>query len=323
MRHLPVMRNNLPVGVALLVLSLFGYSLASERQEDQFGDTRMTVPEQSAIARVNGRTLTVFPKGSKPQSRELGDEYLFASPGSKGISIAGWGFVRPSSDRPGRAVAQIIASLNYGRDRESIEGFRRPSFVSISPDSKRLAIIADNKVTQFRGLQVVEFRGLHQAERAMQIESQVPGLDAYVAWSPDSTRLVFAVDSRIQLFDTETGERKFLVSGALPSWSADGRLLAFFPTDSHLSIMDMDTRHSTLISSSHRPTSRASWAPDSHRFVVEQDWGGKDRNRNCATNSRLVEYRWPSLEAEPVLDPCGLKPELFFWVDDWQQWIRN
>lgn len=316
-------RSHFPVVIVLLILAPLRYSLASGGGEEQAARNSISVSDQSAIARVNGRTLTVFPNGMAPQSRELLDEYLFAWPGSKGSSMAGWGFVRSNSAPPSRTGALILVSFNYGRDREFVQGFTDPSFVSISPDFRRLALIAENKVTHFRGLQIVDLSDAHRAEQAMQIEVQASGLDSYVAWSPDSTKLLFTVKNRIQLFDIESGTKHVLVLGTLPSWSSDGRLLAYFPIDSHLSIMELDTLRSTSLSRSERAESRASWAPDSRSFVVERNWGGKDRNKNCPTNSRLVEYRWPELTSAPIVDPCGLKPELFFWVEGWKRWLGN
>ena len=276
---------------------------------------------QSALARIDGRTLNIYPTGIQAQTRDLDFEYLWAASGSDGRSLVGWGFPRSRSLPPSRAVAVISVTFDYGRNSQIVEGFKDPTALSVSPDSRRLALIATNVVRHFRGLQIVEIRGSRPAEDALQVEGQAADLDSYVAWSSDSQRILFATNNRIQLLDVTSSERCTVALGKYPSWSPDGRFLAFYAADSRLSILNLATTRSVHVPGAQAINGRVAWAPDSRRFAVEQAWHRKDRNRNCPTNSRIIEYSFPGLATTILLDPCGVKPERFFWLQNWNVWL--
>jgi hypothetical protein len=279
--------------------------------------------ERFALAAVSGRTLTVFPTGSSPRRKQLDFEYLLASAGSDGKSIVGWGFRTSPGSSPSRRSASLVVSSDFGDRNSIIEGFTSPAAAAASPDGRLFATIATNSASHTRGLLVMEVAGGSQTLNATLVQTDDPSLDKYVAWSPDSKSVLFALGDQIQTVDVTSRQKHVLLVGTTPSLSPNGRFVAYFKGPSGFFIADIVAHTSISVSSLHRITSRAAWMPDSSGFVVAQDWGVQGRDKDCYANSRLVEYSVAGVAGAPLLNPCSLKPELFFLVDDWPLWLTH
>lgn len=315
--------SNALIQIGILALALLSGMDASQEGLGQSSVTTPPDPAEFAIAFISGHTIRIFRQGLKPETGQLDFDYLSARIGSDGKSLVGWGIPRPPISRPSRATPVILVSLEYGKRKVIVEGFRRPTAFSVSPDGRHLAVIATNSASGFRGLQVVDIQIERAADSAIQIQKDDSGLDSYVAWSRDSREVLFGLRDQIQAVDFESGERRLLAVGRTPSWSPDGRFMAFCDLPFHLVIMDLATKTIIGLPRVSRVQSRASWSPDSLKLIVSQDWGNKQSNKNCYANSRLVEYAVPGLTNIPVLNPCSFKPELFGWVRDWRSWLEH
>ena len=303
-------------GCTLLALTLIALGAAKGFPEDQLESSEL------ALARVSGRTLHVFPPGAPEQSAELDFYYLRAQMSQNGNSLVGWGFPGGSAAQPGHGSAVIVISEAYGRRNRTIEGFLNPTEFSLSPDGRRLAIIGTNLATNFDGLQVIDVAVSNPAEHAIKIQAADRTLDDSVGWSPDSKCVMFAVGTKILNVNLESMAVRLMARGTLPSWSPDGSKMAFVGTKSKFQILDLSSHETIPLAADIHVKSRASWAPDSQKFIVALDWGKRNSQRNCYVNRRLVEYTLPNLLSVPLLDPCSLKPELFFWIRDWKRWVH-
>jgi Tol biopolymer transport system component len=102
---------------------------------------------------------------------------------------------------------------------------------------------------------------------------------ASVDWSPIQDRLVVSIDNRIYLVDPDGQNSAFLVDGRDPSWSPNGKQIAFFHNTDGLYVIDQDGSDLHCIyryptypggdSDEILPgfTSRPVWSPNG-RFVV-------------------------------------------------------
>jgi dipeptidyl aminopeptidase/acylaminoacyl peptidase len=70
------------------------------------------------------------------------------------------------------------------------------------------------------------------------------------SWSPDGRRLAYHSDGRIHLIDANGANDIRLHDGTHASWSPDGRHLAFQSADG-ISVMDVDGSHERLVVSNH------------------------------------------------------------------------
>jgi Tol biopolymer transport system component len=96
------------------------------------------------------------------------------------------------------------------------------------------------------------------------------------SWSPDGRDIAFqAGEGDVVLARVATGRRRLIATGRFePAWSPDGRLLAFESDTGDLWVTNADgSGDSRLLSSN---GADASWAPDSRRLVFEvRHWYGR------------------------------------------------
>jgi dipeptidyl aminopeptidase/acylaminoacyl peptidase len=99
--------------------------------------------------------------------------------------------------------------------------------------------------------------------------------------SPDGTQLVFThrwVDKLNDKFETDIwimnadgSKKRFLVKGAQPTWSPDGRRLAYIaqgqPAGAQIFVKWMDTGEETQLTRVERSPSNLRWSPDGHRIA--------------------------------------------------------
>lgn len=146
-----------------------------------------------------------------------------------------------------------------------------------------------------------------------------------VASSPDGKRIAFALADQVVVLEVASRSITFLKIGAIstasaPSWSANGRRLAFAYSDPQgpaLGIMDLDAKNgSTLL----RQLGLAgpSWAPAGDLiafpgtdaggpalFVVRQDGTGLRKVAGCQTRCSIAPQPWAPDASQLVLELSG------------------
>jgi hypothetical protein len=157
--------------------------------------------------------------------------------------------------------------------------------MAVSPDGRRIAFdgtyapaaVADSRdPDKPRNLT----SGVHYADvhsgRVVRVfqRSQAPDSSAGIGWSPRSNAFAFANQNRIYIHDLSTGVSKTIGEGQNPTWSPDGKSIAFRSTDGWATVINPATFVSRRLLSRHRILDAAvQWSPDSQYVLVAEPLG--------------------------------------------------
>ena len=164
--------------------------------------------------------------------------------------------------------------------------------VSLSPDRSRVVLEARNYYlgAENTGLQCVVLG----SDKRLVLDAQPPenesGGSNSVGWSPDSAKILFSRRGKILVTNVETGDRVVLASGSNPTWSPDGRWIAFVSVDGHPVLMDALSRRQTVLFGTRTITGTVAWSPDSCcvSFSAQETFPEK---AVTSSSSKLIVYR--------------------------------
>jgi Tol biopolymer transport system component len=144
------------------------------------------------------------------------------------------------------------------------QGFQ---WLTLSPDGKKIAFTAHGDVF------AASAKDGGNAERV----THTPELEANLAWAPDSRRLVYVSErdngvAHLYLYDFGTQTETRLTDGPkadiAPTWSPDGKTIAFMRGAKELRVLDVATRQDRLLATGELdrpprfPDRPIAWSPD-------------------------------------------------------------
>lgn len=197
-----------------------------------------------------------------------------------------------SSD--GRFVAWNIHRIREHR----LEGCRNPvvvesvdgtalwqvpgSFVTIgalgvSADGRRLAFDATYKPPGTgslanKGRWITGLFQVDSKNRAVARVSESCGTTS-ISWSQDGGSFVYDCDGHVLIFDVASGKSRAIASGSAPSWSPDGRWIAFRSGDGRAAAIDPITQKAKLFMDGRRIIWGIHWSPDSQYVMAAESVG--------------------------------------------------
>ena len=91
-----------------------------------------------------------------------------------------------------------------------------------------------------------------------------------IGWSKDSKVIVYDTTNRIMLYNLESAESTFLAAGSHPTWSPDGRWIAYSRPDGRAALVSPDGSESKTILDEVKLGGGLRWSPDS-RYLLYTD----------------------------------------------------
>jgi Tol biopolymer transport system component len=150
--------------------------------------------------------------------------------------------------------------------------------LALSPDGKKVAFVVRGEIFA---------ASAKEGGDAARVTNS-PALESQVAWSPDSRRLVYASNREgtphLYLYDFSANSEAQLTRGAMedsmPSFSPDGRQIAFHRDARELRVIDLESKQERLLATGHferppiNPDRPFAWSPDS-RWIAFMSSGEK------------------------------------------------
>ncbi|HYF22738.1 MAG TPA: S41 family peptidase [Caulobacteraceae bacterium] len=201
--------------------------------------------------------LTKFDSGRVlwPSIGGPSDEIVF----ERGFGI--WRF-DPKTGRASEVPITLRGSpAGAGERRLSETSFQE---LGLSPDGKKVAVTARGEV----------FAASAEDGGTAQRVSRTPTAEAQPVWSPDSRRLLYVaergLDSQLVEYDVATETERTLTSGQgrveAPSWSPDGKMIAYFRAPREMRVItlgdDRKVLSDTVVFTGAYGSTEPSWSPD-------------------------------------------------------------
>ena len=146
-------------------------------------------------------------------------------------------------------------------------------YADLSPDGRSIAFVGSFAETFGK----TRIYGLHLLTLSDEIRTLVRTAEAEmprsIGWSSDGRTVVYDSGNRVLLYDLARKKSKPLADGNHPTWSPDGRWIAYRRLDGTAALISPDGNHSNSIPENLHIAAGLRWSPDS-RYVVFTDAGG-------------------------------------------------
>jgi hypothetical protein len=145
-----------------------------------------------------------------------------------------------------------------------------------------------------------------------------------LSWSPESDRLVYGRNGEVKIIDVVARSSLTVGEGFEPTWSPDGKWIAYRRRDGRAELYNLARRVPVLLAGGVKITSSVHWAQDSeHVMVVEHSQEKTLSKAACPLETRFIVYGPTDRSRKEIFITCMLRDWSFDWISDPAKWISS
>jgi hypothetical protein len=205
--------------------------------------------------------------------------------------------------------------VNVGAMAVSGDG-KRVAFDGIyKPEGSGFRATSQNRSRWLKGLQYID----SQANEMRMILSTPDEEDrpTSISFSPDGRQLVYDNRNRIFLYDIKSRSSRSVAEGASPTWSPNGKWIAFRSKDDELVTVDAKTFETKALLRRREIRDTVRWSPDS-RYVALTEPSGFGHSAQMVVE-RIDDHATAVIY---VFESDGISDRGFYWITNYDNLSR-
>jgi hypothetical protein len=299
---------------------------------------RRSATEGLALVHWNGIPVRVISFDREPQAiRDT--PYLSSAWLSSNGDVVAWSHSRTEwSGSPPLSCATPLIVESPGASWQLPGSAMNFKALGVSADGRRVSFDATYKPPGTGVLNTSENRahwisGLFYADstkEAVTLISQSCGTTS-ISWSPAGNSFVYDCQDHLLIYDVPTAKSLALAPGSTPSWSPDGRRIAFRSTSGRATALDPTTMKIKPIMDGRKIEWGVHWSPDSRYVMAAQRVGFLESlfrggfSLDVDQPRKIVIYRLEDgTSSDRSWFPAfGENDRGYYWVSDYRAFLRS
>lgn len=205
--------------------------------------------------------------------------------------------------------------VNVGAMAVSADGKRVAFDGTYKPEGTGFRATSKNRSSWIKGLQYIDSQ---TNEMTMVLPLPDDGdRPTSISFSPDGRQFVYDYKNRIFLYDTRSRSSRSVAEGASPTWSPNGKWIAFRSRNDELATVDAKTFESKALIGHRKIRTTVRWSPDSRYAALTEPLGLRH-------SAQMVVERIDDHATTVVylFESDGIDDFGFYWISNYRNFAR-